>query len=34
MGSSTREIREHRSKLLQENLRAHFAGEIVPNRLA
>ncbi|MDB5811513.1 MAG: hypothetical protein JWN94_3635 [Betaproteobacteria bacterium] len=34
MGSSTREIREHRSKLLQQNLRAHFAGEIVPNRLA
>lgn len=34
MGSSTREIREHRSATLLANLRAHFAGAPVPDRLA
>ena len=33
-GSSTREIREHRGANLLANLRAHFAGEPVPTRLA
>jgi lactate dehydrogenase-like 2-hydroxyacid dehydrogenase len=33
-GSSTREIREHRSATLVANLRSHFAGEPVPDRLA
>ena len=31
MGSSTREVREERGKKLLANLRAHFAGEPVPN---
>jgi lactate dehydrogenase-like 2-hydroxyacid dehydrogenase len=34
IGSSTREIREHRGATLLANLRAHFAGEPVPDRLA
>ncbi len=34
IGSSTREVREHRSASLLANLRAHFAGAPVPNRLA
>ncbi len=34
MGSSTLEIREHRSATLLVNLRAHFAGAPVPDRLA
>ena len=31
MGSSTREVREERGRKLLANLRAHFAGEPVPN---
>lgn len=31
VGSSTREIREERGRKLMANLRAHFAGEPVPN---
>jgi len=34
IGSSTREIREHRGATLLANLRAHFAGAPVPDRLA
>ena len=34
IGSSTREIREHRGATLLANLRAHFSGTIVPDRLA
>ena len=34
IGSSTREIREHRGATLLANLRAHFAGAQVPDRLA
>jgi lactate dehydrogenase-like 2-hydroxyacid dehydrogenase len=34
IGSSTREIREHRGATLLANLHAHFAGEPVPDRLA
>jgi hydroxypyruvate reductase len=34
IGSSTRDIREHRGATLLANLRAHFAGEPVPNPLA
>ena len=34
IGSSTREIREHRSATLLANLRAHFSGAPVPDRLA
>ena len=33
IGSSTREVREARSEKLLANLRAHFAGEAVPNPL-
>lgn len=33
IGSSTTEIREERGEMLLENLRAHFAGEPVPNRV-
>jgi lactate dehydrogenase-like 2-hydroxyacid dehydrogenase len=31
MGSSTREVREERGRKLLANLRAHFAGQTVPN---
>ena len=34
IGSSTREIREHRGATLLANLRAHFSGAPVPDRLA
>ncbi len=34
IGSSTREIREHRGAVLLGNLRAHFGGAPVPDRLA
>ena len=34
IGSSTREIREHRGTTLLANLRAHFSGAPVPDRLA
>jgi len=33
IGSSTREVREARSEKLLANLRAHFAGQPVPNPL-
>jgi hydroxypyruvate reductase len=34
MGSSTREVREERGRKLLANLRAHFAGEPVPNPIS
>ncbi len=34
MGSSTREVREERGRKLLANLRAHFAGELVPNPIS
>jgi hydroxypyruvate reductase len=34
IGSSTREIREHRGSILLANLRVHFSGAAVPDRLA
>ena len=33
VGSTTQEIREERGRKLMANLRAHFSGEPVPNRV-